>query len=202
MPDLSDPRVHKLAVEILARSEYAQATGPDTTLVRMLRWFLGELGKLQFLRVEAPIVYWMIIGAMVLVLAALAGHLIWVLWAALGTPEPAAHEGLLQSSRQRDLAQEAAALASNGRYLDAAHRLMLASFRVLAESSVIELRPDRPNRWIRSALLTSSLPADRAAEIGALIEQTEQLWFGERRDEPAIYDRWCYALDQLGADGK
>lgn len=197
MPDLSDPAVHKLTAEILARPEYGQATGGDPILVRLLSWLLDELGKLEILRVEAPVIYWTIMAVIALVLAGMTVHLIWTLWVALSAPEPAAErwEGL----SRRDLAQEAEALAADGRYLEAAHRLMLASFRALAERSVIELRPDRPNRWIRTALLRSSLAEGMALEIGALIEQTERLWFGDRQNDPGIYARWRSTFERLCA---
>ena len=197
MPDLSDPAVHKLTAEILARPEYGQATGGDSILVRLLSWLLDKLGQLEILRVREPVIYWTILAVVALVLAGMTVHLIWTLWMALSAPEPAAQRW--EGSSRRDLAQEADALAADGRYLEAAHRLMLASFRALAERSVIELRPDRPNRWIRTALLRSSLAEGLALEIGALIEQTERLWFGDRRNDPGIYARWHSTFERLCA---
>ncbi|MGA8568305.1 MAG: hypothetical protein WB580_10990 [Candidatus Binataceae bacterium] len=197
MPDLSDPAVHKLTAEILARPEYGQATGGDSILVRLLSWLLDKLGQLEILRVKEPVIYWTILAVVALVLAGMTVHLIWTLWVALSAPEPAAQRW--EGSSRRDLAQEADALAADGRYLEAAHRLMLASFRALAERSVIELRPDRPNRWIRTALLRSSLAEGLALEIGALIEQTERLWFGDRRNDPGIYARWRSTFEWLCA---
>lgn len=197
MPDLSDPAVHKLTAEILARPEYGQATGGDSILVRLLSWLLDKLGQLEILRVKEPVIYWTILAVVALVLAGMTVHLIWTLWVALSAPEPAAQRW--EGSSRRDLAQEAEALAADGRYLEAAHRLMLASFRALAERSVIELRPDRPNRWIRTALLRSSLAEGLALEIGALIEQTERLWFGDRRNDPGIYARWRSTFERLCA---
>ncbi|MFZ1121397.1 MAG: hypothetical protein WCA59_01305 [Candidatus Binataceae bacterium] len=197
MPDLSDPAVHKLTAEILARPEYGQATGGDSILVRLLSWLLDKLGQLEILRVKEPVIYWTILAVVALVLAGMTVHLIWTLWVALSAPEPAAQRW--EGSSRRDLAQEADALAADGRYLEAAHRLMLASFRALAERSVIELRPDRPNRWIRTALLRSSLAEGLALEIGALIEQTERLWFGDRRNDPGIYARWRSTFERLCA---
>lgn len=197
MPDLSDPAVHKLTAEILARPEYGQATGGDSILVRLLSWLLDKLGQLEILRVKEPVIYWTILAVVALVLAGMTVHLIWTLWVALSAPEPAAQRW--EGSSRRDLAEEAEALAADGRYLEAAHRLMLASFRALAERSVIELRPDRPNRWIRTALLRSSLAEGLALEIGALIEQTERLWFGDRRNDPGIYARWRSTFERLCA---
>ena len=197
MPDLSDPAVHKLTAEILARPEYGQATGGDSILVRLLSWLLDKLGQLEILRVKEPVIYWTILAVVALVLAGMTVHLIWTLWVALSAPEPAAQRW--EGSSRRDLAEEAEALAADGRYLEAAHRLMLASFRALAERSVIELRPDRPNRWIRTALLRSSLADGLALEIGALIEQTERLWFGDRRNDSGIYARWRSTFERLCA---
>jgi len=200
LPDLSDPAVHKLTAEILARPEYGRATAQDSILVHLMNWLLDELDKLQLLRIEAPVLYWLIVFVIAAVLAAVVLHLIWTLWVALSTPEPP--QVRWEDSSRRDLAGEAEVLAAEGRYLEAAHRLMLASFRALAERSVIELRPDRPNRWIRLALLRSSLAESLALEMGALIEQTERLWFGERRNESAIYDRWRSTFARLCADAK
>ena len=197
MPDFSDPAVHKLTAEILARPEYGQATGGDSILVRLLSWLLDKLGQLEILRVKEPVIYWTILAVVALVLAGMTVHLIWTLWVALSAPEPAAQRW--EGSSRRDLAEEAEALAADGRYLEAAHRLMLASFHALAERSVIELRPDRPNRWIRTALLRSSLAEGLALEIGALIEQTERLWFGDRRNDPGIYARWRSTFERLCA---
>ncbi len=165
--------------------------------MRLLSWLLDKLGQLEILRVKEPVIYWTILAVVALVLAGMTVHLIWTLWVALSAPEPAAQRW--EGSSRRDLAQEADALAADGRYLEAAHRLMLASFRALAERSVIELRPDRPNRWIRTALLRSSLAEGLALEIGALIEQTERLWFGDRRNDPGIYARWRSTFERLCA---
>jgi hypothetical protein len=158
---------------------------------------LDQLDKLEVLRAEAPVIYWTIIAVIALMLAGMTAHLIWTLWVALSAPEPAAERW--EPLSRRDLSQEAEALAADGRFLEAAHRLMLASFRALAERSVIELRPDRPNRWIRTALLRSSLAEGLALEIGALIEQTERLWFGDRQNDPGIYARWRSTFERLCA---
>jgi len=88
-------------------------------------------------------------------------------------------------------------LASNGSYLDAAHALMIASFRTLGERSVIELRPDRANRWIRGALRDSNLGRELSLNLENLIDQTERHWFGDRENDPAIYSQWRTAYSEL-----
>jgi hypothetical protein len=76
---------------------------------------------------------------------------------------------------------------------------MLVCFRTLAERSVIELRPDRSNRWIRAALRGSTLAENLAAEIDALVERTERRWFGDRQNDPEIYARWRSTFEQLSS---
>ena len=90
-------------------------------------------------------------------------------------------------------------LAASGRFLEAAHNLMIASFRTLAERSVIDLRPDRSNRWIRRALRDSQLNGNLVGEIDSLVMRTERLWFGDRENTPDIYSQWKAAFDQLSS---
>jgi len=199
---MSDAAVRELAGKILARPEYAGASGPRANaessfyrfLERILHWFSG----MEMLRDTSPILYWMIVIAIAAVCTGLIAHVTWTIWAAMTAPAPASPDRASGASSP-DLAREAEALAAGGRYLDAAHRLMLASFRTLGERSLIELRPDRSNRWIRAALGSSALGHNLAAEIDTLIERTERRWFGDRSDDPEIYARWRVAFDQLSS---
>ncbi len=215
MPDASDATVRELAGQILARPEYAAATGAQSkvqswllrVLDRILHWFTG----LQVLRDSSPLLYWMIVLAIAGLCAALIAHVAWTIWLAMTAPDPA-QAAPAPSANFPDLAREAEALAASGRYLDGAHRLMLATFRILAERSVIELRPDRSNRWIRAALRGSSLAENLALEIDALMERTERRWFGDRartrdsarnsEDDPEIYARWRSAFAQLSSQAE
>lgn len=203
---MTDQAVRDLAGKILARPEYAGATGAQSRvegwlfrfLNRILHWFTG----LEVLRDSSPLLYWLIVIAIAAVSVALIAHVTWTIWIAMTAPEPASSDRASAASLP-DLAREAESLAASGRYLDAAHRLMLASFRTLAERSVIELRPDRSNRWIRAALRGSTLAENLAGELDALVERTERRWFGDRaRDrtnDPEIYARWRSAFEQLSS---
>ena len=197
---MSDADVRALASKILARPEYVHASGKGAQLegslykflARILRWF----SQMEVLRDNSPLLYWMIVLAVAAMCAALIAHVTWTLWIAMTTPEPPSPQRA-GAANVPDLAREAESLAATGRYLDAAHRLMLASFRTLAERSLIELRPDRSNRWIRSALSGSAIGNPLAGEIDLLIERTEYRWFGDRVDDPEIYARWRAAFEQL-----
>lgn len=197
---MSDDAVRDLAGQILARPEYANASGVhskvESWLARFFDWIFHGLSSMQVLRSSSPLLYWMLVLAIAGVSAALIAHVAWTIWIAMTAPQPVSLERATGADVP-DLSKEAEALAANGRYLDAAHRLMLASFRTLAERSVIELRPDRSNRWIRAALRSSTLAETLARELDALVERTERRWFGDRANDPEIYARWRAAFEQL-----
>lgn len=196
MVEASDSAVLDLARKILDRPEYADLHRNDPRrLVSLLRWLFGWLGKLEILHVSAPGLYWLVMAAIFAVFALLVAHIAWTISVAMRVRNPP--ETLAPPSESRDPAAEAEQLAATARYLEAAHHLMIASFRTLAETSVIELRPDRPNRWIRMALRDSTLNPHLAAEIEGLIDRTERHWFGDRENDPAIYSQWRSAYREL-----
>lgn len=195
MPNPSDAGIRHLAHQILARPEYGNATS-NTYVADLIHRILAWIDNLGVLRFKDPFLYWTIMIALVLVFVALVAHLVWTLRAALRAPEPP-DRPVVGGRTMPDLAREADALAADGRYLEAAHRLMLASFRTLAENSVIELSPERSNRWIRAALRESSLAQPLAVELDALVERTERKWFGERANDPRIYAEWRSAFERL-----
>lgn len=186
MPDPSAAAIRDLARDILARREFGQADqNPELAWAEWLRSIIKWIGVLH---VDSPILYWTVIGLLwVLVVAAIA-QIVWSLRAAFRVPARPARTARTQPDP--DLAGEAHQLAESGRFLEAGHRLMIATFGLLAQRSVIDLRPECSNRWIRSALRASSLAQAMALEIGALVEQTERRWFGDRQNEPEIYFRW------------
>jgi hypothetical protein len=199
---MSDAAVRELAEKILARSEYANASGAQVQaqswLLRLLERILHGFTGLELMRDSSPVLYWLIVLGIAATCAGLLAHVTWTIWIAMTAPAPVART---VSADSPDLALEAESLAAGGRYLEAAHRLMLASFRTLAERSVIELRPEHSNRWIRAALRRSTLGGNLAAELDSLVERTERRWFGDRsRDssnDPEIYARWRTAFAQL-----
>ncbi|HKD65336.1 MAG TPA: hypothetical protein VKB84_00745 [Candidatus Binataceae bacterium] len=198
MPEPSDSAVRELARQILARREYGLVNeNPTPAWVDWLRRFLAWI---EILRVNSPGLYWAFIAALsILVLAAIA-QIVWSVRAALRAQAPPAQP--LSTDRRADLEGEASQLAGSGRFLEAAHRLMIACFGLLAERSVIELRPDCSNRWIRSALRGSALAEALAIEVGALVERTERRWFGNRDNEPDIYFQWRSVYRRLQSSGE
>lgn len=198
MVEVSDSAVRDLATKILKRPEYAGAHPytPPSWLASILRWMFGWLRNLDALHVSAPGLYWLVMVAMFAVFALLVAHIAWTISVAMRMRNPA-EPPAAPGSEPRDPALEAEQLAATARYLEAAHYLMIASFRTLAETSVIDLRPDRPNRWIRMALRDSRLEPALAVRIEGLIERTERHWFGDRDNDPAIYSQWRSAYMEL-----
>jgi hypothetical protein len=194
LPELSDPRVIELTQQILARPEYAGAKSPfarDSIIQKIMEW----LANLDGLRFSSPVIYWTVFALIGLAMLALIAHIVWTISIAMRAPVPQARTTKLAPAR--DLAAEAAVLAASGRYLEAAHHLMIASFRALGERAVIELRPDRSNRWIRAALRESHLNANLVSELDRLVAETEHRWFSTRANDPAIYSEWCAAFQRI-----
>ena len=102
--------------------------------------------------------------------------------------------------------KEARELAKRDRYLEAAHLLLLANLRTLAENRHIALHPDDGNHAVCRKLTASGLPAALRDQLIVLIEQTEQAWFGGQRENDdsadwamgqALYRRWHTVIEQL-----
>jgi hypothetical protein len=197
LPDPSDSAIRELAHDILARREYGLMDENEPQWVHWLRRFVTWIAHL---RVQSPALYWLFVAAVAI--AGLAGtiQIVWSVRAALRAREPAAPPEV--TGARPDLEAQAQQLAAAGRFLEAGHRLMIASFGLLAERAVIELRPDRPNRWIRAALRGSALAEAFAAEISALVERTERRWFGDRQNEPEIYFDWRAVYERLHSSGE
>jgi hypothetical protein len=198
LPDPSDSAIRELARNILARREYGQFNrNTDPAWIDWLRRFITWIGVLH---TNSPALYWALVAVLAIVMLAAVAQIVWSLRAAFRAPGPSARP--VSANQAADLAGEAQQLAAAGRFLEAGHRLMIATFGVLAQRSVIELRPEYPNRWIRTALRASTLAQALAIEIGALVEQTERRWFGDRENEPDIYFHWRSVYQRLLSSGE
>jgi hypothetical protein len=197
LPDPSDAAIRELARNILARREYGLVN--ESPVSRWEDWLRRFIAWTGVLRMTSPVLYWLLIVAISIVVVAMIAQMVWSLRAALRAPPPPARPA--SADQPADLAGEARRLADAGRFLEAGHRLMIASFGLLAQRSVIELRPDCSNRWIRTALRGSPLAEGLAIEIGALVERTERRWFGNRENEPGIYFDWRSVYQRLLSTG-
>lgn len=97
--------------------------------------------------------------------------------------------------RHADALREARSLAREGRFLEAAHRVHLATLALLIELDWLELARSDPNRTLRRRISVSSLPEREGRQLIALIDRLEALWFAEPRDDPRLFEDWL-ALDE------
>jgi hypothetical protein len=195
MGQLADAEaIRGLAAEILQRPEFAAARDPED-LLRYLRWLLEFLQGLDELRFSAPGMYWLVLGALLLVLVLLVAHISWAISRALRASTEAGKA--VAPPPPADFRRDAQRLAADGRYLEAAHRLLLATLQHSARAGLIELRPEDTNRRLRRRIDRARLPGDLRMELLALMVETERHWFRDRRSDPALYERWSAAFAGL-----
>ena len=91
--------------------------------------------------------------------------------------------------------REAHALATSGRYLEAAHRVQLATLALLIEFDWLELARSDPNRTLRDRIHASPLPERERRQLIRLVDRLEGLWFNEPREDVELFDDWV-SLDE------
>ena len=199
---LTDGHVQELARAILERPQYKNFRIESYELWSLLgdRW-RALMDWLLQLHESDPGSYWLLVGCLALICLALVLHIAWTVRRALqSVPRPLPRE---QHRAEQDFAGEASVLAGRGEHLEAAHRLLLASLRSLAQRRLIPLRPEDGNHAVCQRLRASSLPVALRGQLIALILETDRAWFGSRAgaaEAPAdLYVRWSRAYAQLSA---
>lgn len=131
--------------------------------------------------------------ALLLLLAAaiVLAHRIW--GAALFSRE-STEVGFGGGAEHAEAIDEARVIAGQGRFLEAAHRVQLATLAMLIDFDRLELARSDPNRTLRERVEDSSLPDVERAQLIALVDRLERLWFDEPVDDPALFEDWL-ALD-------
>ena len=188
----SDEEIRRLAGELLSGEAYARyrideeawrafferlARGLDTLLL----WFDG-------LRIESPLLYASALIALALVAVLLLAHVAWSIRAALRAGEP--DDRRAAALPRRDLVEEAAHLASEGRFLDAARRLEHACLDELMAQGAIELARGDANRVLRRRLNDAPLPEPRRRELLGLLDRLESRLFRDPVEDAELYLGW------------
>lgn len=189
----SDAQIRELAAQILSRPEYADWHAATASrleeLVREIgHWFQRWMSFTADLALHRPVLYWLLLGGLLLVIVLLLAHVIWSIRAALGARVPEGEKREAEVSS--DFAGEADRLAASGRFLEAAHRLQLASIDLLLQRRVLELSRSDPNRTLRQRLRRAALPETERQVLLDLLRRLEQQWFRDRRDDRDLYDAW------------
>jgi hypothetical protein len=195
---LSDPHVRALARAILERPRYKNFQpwryDPWPWLSDLWR---AAMSWIEHLHTQNRTLYWVLLIALCALCGLMFVHIAATLREALRTRPPTPRAEAVVG--KLDFARDARALASAGRHLEAAHYLLLASLRVLAEGRHIPLHPEDGNRAVCRQLIVSELPATLRNQLIELILETEQAWFGGtaivadsvEHVGPTLYRRWA-----------
>jgi hypothetical protein len=186
--DASDERVRELAADILAREEYAAFRVDLEAWKGLLGWLADWAAWLENLRVASPALYGLLLAGLLFVALVLLAHVVWTVSLALRMPPPATASSAAQPGP--GLLDQAESLAREGRFLEAARRVELATLALLLEERVIELARSEPNRVLRRRLRAAPLPAAERRQLLGLLDRLESGLFRDRLEDPELYAGW------------
>lgn len=199
---MGDEEVRKLAHAILARDEYARfrPSPVDSGLLRLIEQLREWLDALPDLMTGAPVLYWSLLIGLMLAAVLLTVHIVWTIQQALRIQAPAPVHAAL--SPTRDFAEEARSLAQRGAFLEASHRLLLASLAHAARARLLELQPQDSNPAVCRKLAQAPLPDALRGRLADLIARTDAAWFGHREQDRGLFEAWQSAHRELSRYGR
>ena len=186
--DLSDEQIRSLAAEILSRDEYFRPGIAHEAWRELLTRILGFFDFLDALRIASPLIYWLILGALLLAALVLLAHVVWTVRLALRMPGPEARERA-RAPGPGFLAQ-AESLAREQCYLEAARRVELGVIELLLRRRVIELSRSDPGRELREQVRGSALPEAERSSLISLQRRLEAGLFREHAADRVLYQAW------------
>ncbi|HVH12581.1 MAG TPA: DUF4129 domain-containing protein [Longimicrobium sp.] len=206
----TEPQVRAALERVYARPELApQEPGAldgiraafGRLMARVWEWF-GSFGAL---RGDNPIVYWLVLGALIALGLAIVGYFIYNTLVRLGAqdaaPRPVRAPGASIDARARTAAQweeEARRAAAAGRYREAAVALYQALLLRLEASGALRYDPAKtPGDYRREARKAPQA----AGALASFLRGFEPAVFGGRPLDAAGYDRLRGAAGEAGAHG-
>jgi hypothetical protein len=194
---VGDEQIRALAAEILRHEPYAgwrQGERALSWLKAFLDWFDRWNDWVAGLPPWTQVALFAgLLGLSLLLLA----HIVWSVAVALRANGPAAEPPAEDVAPS--FVDEAAALAAQGRFLDAAHRLQLASIALLVSQRRLTLSRFEANRVLRRRIGEASLPAPERRALVELVDRLERGWFRDRHGDAALYDAWRALHARLAA---
>ena len=196
---LTDEHVRAVAREIVSQDPYAAWRGHDV-VVPVLQRFVEWLERWQSWVDELAFGYQvLIIGGMLLVSVLLLTHVVWSIAAALRARAPERAPRPDRGGPQ--FAAEAEALAAQGRFLEAAHRLQLATIELLVGQGRLALSRFEANRVLRRRVREATLPLAERRALLELVDRLERGWFRDRAGDADLYGAWRTLHTRLAAGG-
>ncbi len=168
---------------ILAQPAYQQTTPSwlRELIERLNRWLAQFFGgwlspRVYDLGEASPVLYWVVVGLLIVLLAILLAHIGWTLGSAF---EPRRRRPMVSVALPLpdpdELRARAAALAAEGRYREAVPMLYLALLRNLDRGGVLRFDPTRTN-WELARLAGTSGPV--RAELEGFARRLDALLYG------------------------
>lgn len=197
----SDDRARRLAAEILGREEYTrprQALDSLAHLTDWLRW-LDRLFGLGDLIETNPLLYYLILAALLITAAALITHLVYSIRRALTWATPAPRRATEDGGPR--FSDEAEALARQGHFLEAARRLQLGVLETLLQTRRLELSRSDANRVLRRRLAEAHLAEGERRDLLQLLDRFETSWFRDRQEDAGLYEGWRSLYLRLARGG-
>ena len=196
-PSVTDEHVRALAKEILSRDPYDAWHGNENLLPWLERfndWLQRWNHWVGGLSTPSQV---LIIGGMLLVSVLLLAHVVYSVMAALRTRGPDA--GPAPVDDRPGFAVEAEALAAQGRFLEAAHRLQLATIELLVGQRRLALSRFEANRVLRRRVREATLPLAERRALVELVDRLERGWFRDRAGDADLYGAWRALHTRLAA---
>ncbi len=187
--------------EVLSRPEYAWRHRDDAAWLDLFEdlreWFDAFQTWMDALAVTAPALFWAVFLGLVGLLLVLIAHIAVSIRAALRAPEP--EDGAPRRRAQRDRVAEAAALADEGRYLDAARQIHLVCLEILIGHEVLHLGRGDAGRAVREALATAPIDDSDRITFEQLLDRLERAVFRDGSNQREMYDLWKQLHGRLSA---
>jgi hypothetical protein len=156
------------------------------------------LGYMDGLAATSPLLYWTLLGGLVVLALLLTTHVVVSLRSALAGSSVVERRDA-RADGAPSFAQEAERLAAEGRYLDAARKLQLACIETLLGRGVLELRRFEPNTTLRRRLDAAPIPPAQRREFAALLRRLETRLFRDRVEDRPLFEAWRELHRRLAA---
>lgn len=186
----TDAQVRQLAEEILRRPDYARWRVGRTRLY-WLEWALDRLGAfadtMADLAVNRPLLYWLILGLLLLAFVLLIAHIVWSIRVAVRARGP-----VPETARPGEVSVVGTAerLAAEGRFLDAARCLQVGAIELLVRRNVLDLARADANRRLRQKLAAAPVGEAERRQLIELVDRLERRWFRDREEDRGLFEAW------------
>ncbi len=146
----------------------------QAVLEKIGEWLQAFFDALGIQGSVAPLLGWLAAGAILFVLIALIAQ--WRLRRA--AMQTASISAAGETDLHTEAVREAQGDARNGLFLEAAHRVQLASLAFLIEAGWVELARSDANPTLRQRVEASALPEPERVQLISLVDRLERRWFG------------------------